>query len=161
MFLKLPLRKKAIIGISLGLLVISLTQPAFYTANDNADSMNLSSVGIFFLGWIGFLGGALESFFWVANPLYFLALYKFTKGKKDALVLSVAASIIAISFSFLDTFIKNEGGARTKITGFGLGYMLWVASLSVLPLGILWIKKTNAFPTETGNLNTHNSSFQQ
>lgn len=132
-----------VFGISLGLLIISLTQPAFYTANDSSDSMNLSSVGIFFLGWMGFLGGALESFFWFANPLYLLALYRFSKGRKNPLVPSIAASIIAICFLFLDTFIKNEGGARTPITGIGLGYILWVASLAVLTIGILLAKRTN------------------
>jgi hypothetical protein len=140
MFRNLALEKKVVLVISLALLIVSLTQPAFYTANDSADSVNLSSIGIFFLGWMGFLGGALESFFWFANPLYLIALYRFEKDKSNSIVPSSIACIIAAAFPFLDTFVKNEGGARTTITGLGLGYYFWVASISTLTLGILLFK---------------------
>jgi hypothetical protein len=136
----LALKKKLVIGFSLALLVFSLTKPAFFTADDTPDSMNLSSAGLFFLGWMGFLGSAWESLFWLANPLYFLALYRFARDKGNSIVPSCIALIIAIGFSFLGSFIKNEGGARTEITGMGIGYIFWLASISTLTLGILLFK---------------------
>jgi len=119
------------------LLIVALTQPAFFTTRDNPDALNLSSVGIFFLGWMGFLGGALETFFWLANPLYVLAIFLYAKQKGKAIFISLIASILAISFTTMDTFFANEGGGRSKITGYGMGYILWVSSLSVLTTGIL------------------------
>lgn len=132
--------KKIVIGLSLILLIISLTQPAFYTTKDSADAVNSSSVGIFFLGWMGFLGGAFDSFFWFANPLYIYAIYLFAKQNTKAIHFSSIASIIAISFLSMDTFFANEAGGRSKITGYGMGYIFWVSSLSVLTLGILIVK---------------------
>ena len=129
--------KKVVIVFSLSLLIVSLMQPAFFTANDSPDALNLSSVGIFFLGWMGFLGGALESFFWIANPLYILAIFLFAKNRSKAILVSTFASILAVSFTILDTFFANEGGGRTAITGYGMGYILWVSSLIMLTIGIL------------------------
>ena len=126
--------KNVVTLISILLLIISLTQPAFYTASDSSDSLNRHSVFIFFLGWSGFLGGAVESFLWFANPLYIYALILFVLNKKEAMLISAAATILALSFLLLRTFIKDESGARTPITGYGLGYILWVASLSLLTI---------------------------
>lgn len=42
--------KKVITIGSIVLLIISLTQPAFYTTSNSSDSLNLHSVFIFFLG---------------------------------------------------------------------------------------------------------------
>ena len=36
-----------------------------------------------------------------------------------------------LSFLLLPTFIKDEGGSTTRITGYGLGYIFRVASLSL------------------------------
>lgn len=144
MFRKLPLHKKVVIAISLGLLVISLTQPAFYTANDKPSSFNLCSAGLFFLGWMGALAGAImEFFFWFANPLYLIALYRFVKGKKNPLIASISATLIAASFSLSNTFIANEAGGRTIIIKLGIGYGLWVASLCVLTIGVIWCNGIN------------------
>ena len=126
--------KNVIALISILLLIISLTQPAFYTASDSSDSLNRHSVFIFFLGWLGFLGGAFESFLLFANPLYIYALILFVQNKKEAMLISGTATILALSFLLLHTFIKNESGSRTPITGYGLGYILWVASLSLLTI---------------------------
>jgi hypothetical protein len=139
---ELSLKKKMVMGFSLGLFIFSLTKPAFFTADDSSDSMNLSSAGLFFLGWIGFLGSAWESLFWLANPLYFLALYRFARDKGNSIIPSCLSWIIAVGFSFQGTFIKNEGGARTEITGMGRGYIFWLASISTLTLGILLFKST-------------------
>lgn len=80
------------------------------------------------------LGGAFESVFWFANPLYIYALILFVQNKKEAMLISGAATILALSFLLLPTFIKDESGSRTPITGYGLGYILWVGSLSLLTI---------------------------
>ena len=137
--------KNVVTLISILLLIISLAQPAFYTTSDTSDSLNLHSVFIFFLGWLGFLGGAFESVFWFANPLYIYALILFVRNKKEAMIISGAATILALLFLFLHSFIKNESGSRTPITGYGLGYILWVASLSLLTIGTLVQNQVNKF----------------
>ena len=45
-----------------------------------------------------------------------------------------AATSLALSFLLLHSFIKNEGGSRSPIIGYGLGYILWVESLSLLTI---------------------------
>jgi hypothetical protein len=137
--------KKVVTLISILLLIISLTQPAFYTASDTSDSLNLHSVFIFFLGWLGFLGGSFESFFWFAKPLYIYALILFVRNKKEAMVISGAATILALLFLLLPSFIKNESGTRTPITGYGLGYIFWVASLSLLTIETVIENRLNNF----------------
>ena len=134
---KIEPRKKVVIGISLVFLIISLTQPAFYTANDSQDALNLSSAGIFFLGWMGIFSGAVETIFWIANPLYILALFLFIKNNKKGVLVSIASSVLAISFTMLNTFFANEGGGRVAITGYGLGYYFWVSSLCSMSIGML------------------------
>ena len=129
--------KMLIIGISLCFLIASFTKPIIYTATDGSDSFYSSSILVFFLGWLGFLGGFTEFIFWLANPLYFLALYLFVTNRKGGLFVSIIASMIAISFSFKSTIKKDEGGGRIAIHSFGEGYIFWLTAILILTIGIL------------------------
>lgn len=128
---------KVTILLSIGILVLSFSQPAFYTSAPDpagwADSWML-----FLLGWMGILGGnGIATIIWMANPIYFIAMYNMIKGKPVGIILSFVATLLAFSFSQLDGMLTSESGQYSKITSLELGYMLWLSSFAILSLGAL------------------------
>ncbi|MEZ5045527.1 MAG: hypothetical protein R2831_00900 [Chitinophagaceae bacterium] len=129
---------KITIGISLLLLIISLTQPAFYIDRKEDPNAYSDSLTLFFLGWMSFLGGAFIPFIlWLANPLYFISIFLTIKNKPSGLFVSIAASTLAFIFSQLDTIMTSESGSCSIITSRGLGFKLWFASLIILTVGLV------------------------
>ncbi|MBJ2123963.1 hypothetical protein [Flavobacterium sp. IB48] len=125
------------IAISLLLLFVSLTQDAI-VVNYSGEVRNDSALGYFLIGAIAFLGGGLfEEIIWLANPLCLLAIIYFLKNNEKAVLLSLIASGLAISFAFWSEILGAESGAMAKIVSFGLGYYLWASSILVLTTGIL------------------------
>jgi len=129
--------------ISLILFLISLSQRAYCTNNDCGDlGMGLA---ILFSGIFGvFLGGAC--FTWIANPLLLLAWITFIKYKKISFFFSLMAVTIGISFLMFDEIIVNEAGHYGKITGYELGYYLWILSMVTILIGNIYnrfIQKEN------------------
>ncbi|GAA3753433.1 hypothetical protein GCM10022422_44130 [Flavobacterium ginsengisoli] len=125
------------IAISLLLLFVSLTQDAI-VVNYSGEVRNDSALGYFLIGAIAFLGGGLfEEIIWLANPLCLLAIIYFLKNNEKAVLLSLIASGLAISFAFWSEILGAESGALAKIVSFGLGYYLWASSILVLTTGIL------------------------
>ncbi|WP_286970528.1 hypothetical protein [Flavobacterium sp. UBA4854] len=125
------------IAISLLLLFISLTQDAI-VVNYSGEVRNDSALGYFLIGAIAFLGGGLfEEIIWLANPLCLLAIIYFLKNNEKAVLLSLIASGLTISFAFWSEILGAESGAMAKIVSFGLGYYLWASSILVLTTGIL------------------------
>jgi hypothetical protein len=137
--------QKIVIILSLTGLIISLTQPAFYIGRIDYDAYANSTV-LFFLGWTGIFSGSLESLIWLANPVYFIALYLFIKDNKLSLIMSGAATFLALLFATFPTILTSESGARSKITSFELGYKLWVTSFLILFIGTI-INRTFKKPT--------------
>ena len=125
------------IAISLLLLFVSLTQDAI-VVNYSGEVRNDSALGYFLIGAIAFLGGGLfEEIIWLANPLCLLAIIYFLKNNEKAVLLSLIASGLTISFAFWSEILGAESGAMAKIVSFGLGYYLWASSILVLTTGIL------------------------
>jgi len=135
-FKELTPLKKTTIFLSLIVLIISLTQPAFYIDRIDYDAW-ADSLALFFIGWAGFLGGSLASLLWVANPLYFFSIYQTIKGKSTAIYFSLLATTVAFLFSFLDTIVTSESGSTSKIISLQLGYILWLTSFIILTIGLV------------------------
>jgi hypothetical protein len=124
------------IGLSLLVLGISLSQNAIIV--DYIEIKAASSLDYFFMGSIAFLGGGLfEQIIWLANPLCLLAIRFMIKDDKRAVLLSLIASALAISFYFWTEILSAESGAMAKIISFEVGYYLWVSSIVILTIGIL------------------------
>ena len=128
--------QKVVVILSISALIISLTQPAFYIDREDYDAYANCPL-LFFLGWMGLLGGSLESLLWVANPLYLIAVYLFITKRPMAWLVSCTALLMAISFALLPTILTSESGSRSKITSLQFGYILWVASMAILFAGSL------------------------
>lgn len=135
-FMLLPKTGQITIILSLIILIVSLTQPAFYIDWDEDPAAWADSWLLFFFGWTFPLGGALVPFLiWCANPIYFLSIVLTLKRKKIGFYLSLIAAIVAFSFSQLDTIIASESGRESPIKSLELGYKLWLTSMVVLCIG--------------------------
>lgn len=125
------------IGLSLLVFAISLTQNAL-VVNYNDEIKTASSLEYLFIGSIAFMGGGLlEEIIWLASPLCLLAIVFMMKDDKRAVLVSLIASALAISFSFWNEILGAESGTMAKIVSFELGYYLWLASILILTIGIL------------------------
>lgn len=74
--------------------------------------------------------GSIANFLWIANPLYFAALFYFYKNRNiTAIKYSVLSSICALLLLFFNYMLIDESGRLGKITSFQSGYWVWVFSL--------------------------------
>ncbi|KRD11734.1 hypothetical protein ASE21_08530 [Flavobacterium sp. Root901] len=123
--------------ITLSLLIfgISLSQNAV-TINFGGKIRVVSSLEYFFMGSTALLGGGLlEQIIWMANPLCLFVIIYFIKNNKNAVLLSLIASCLAISFSFWEEILGAESGSMAEIVSLELGYYLWVLSILILTIG--------------------------
>jgi hypothetical protein len=124
--------------ISLTVFIVSLTQTAL-TYNDFDGQKIHSSLSLLFMGGLAILGGGLlEWFIWLANPLYVLALIFFFKSNKTSKVVSITATILALSFTTWKEILAAENGRTATIESLNLGYWLWVLSLTILSIGTIY-----------------------
>ena len=97
-------------------------------------------------GWyllvIGWAGAMDLEFAWFANPLLLTAwALCIGKKKKAALLLAGFALALMVTFFFRGSILVDEGGGRAKITGYGLGYWLWLSSALLAIAAAAMIKK--------------------
>lgn len=128
---------KIVIPVSLLLLGLSFTQNSYYLEGI-PENEHPSTVFLFFLGWIGFLGDYLTgTILWMANPLYILSILLCCTGKRiTAFILSLIASILAFSFSLFDGAMVSKTETYAKIISLETGYWLWLGSIALLMVGI-------------------------
>jgi hypothetical protein len=146
LFLQLSWITKASICISFCLLVLSLSQDAFYIDSpEGHPKAYADSSFLFFLGWMSFLGGGLVPFIiWLANPLYFLTIIFTVRHDKSALFLSLTPIILASVFMMLPSILTSESGSTSEITSRGLGFYLWFSAFIVLFFGVFIGQKQQA-----------------
>ena len=137
-FLKLSILEKSIILLSFTSLISSLFFPAFYIDKPQDPEAWADSSFLFFCGPLFPLGGAIIPFiFWLANPIYIVAI-KFTILRNPkAFYLSSASTVLALIFSQIDTIMTSESGNSSQITSLELGYKLWLMSFIILSVGNL------------------------
>jgi hypothetical protein len=92
---------------------------------------------------------------WFANPLLFLSWIAVKRNNKIALKLSLASTVLILSFLLFQKVINNEAGTYAGVTGYKAGYWLWLSSALMVVLGSIWLLKKNS-QLET---NVHNMSF--
>jgi hypothetical protein len=121
-----------IVLASIALFLVCLTLDGFYIEGPNPRAWS-SAFYLLLLGWLGLLSGTIA---WFANPLLIAAWVLFWLRRYwIALALSVAALFCALSFLNVDTVVVSEAPTFAKVTGFGLGYWLWIAGMIVITLG--------------------------
>lgn len=126
---------------SLTAFVVSLTQSALTYTDFDGQKIH-SSISLLFMGGLAVLGGGLlEWLIWLANPLYFIALFFFYKSNKSSKIYSIAATTLALSFSNWKVILAAENGREATIHHLNLGYWLWVLSMTVLSIGTIYYFK--------------------
>jgi hypothetical protein len=124
-------RKEKVIKIlahmlqALGLLLfyMCLFQDSFYRSKGYPTE---DSAALLVIGYFGLLDGIVA---WFANPALLAAwIYFYLKRFKISLFFSFLAFCLIVSFFFQKTISVNEAGTMAEITGYGLGFWLWLAS---------------------------------
>jgi hypothetical protein len=124
--------RPTILIASIALFLVCLTQDGFYIEGSNPRAW-ASAFYLFLLGWLGLLAGTIA---WLANPLLIAAWVLFwLRRDRIALALGVAALVCALSFLGVGKLLVSEAPTFAAVTGFGLGYWLWVASIMVIAVG--------------------------
>jgi len=132
-------------AISIGIFLIALTQNGYYLEHAPHDAW-APGWGEFAVGWISLFSGTVA---WLGNPLLiasWIALYR--KRVQVAATLALLALVLMLSFLLNKRIIFNEAGSESGISGYGLGYWLWVSSAFVVVLGTCLIPKAPAKPSQ-------------
>lgn len=119
---------------SLMLFTASLTQDCFFI--DRADNPRAwsSGFGLLAVGWLGVLVGVYS---WLANPtllIAWLAMWS-PNYKRYSIGASAIALLLALSFLLHESLMTDEAGNRSRVTGYGIGYWLWIGSMALALVG--------------------------
>lgn len=117
----------------------SLFLPAF----EFAQEPSVGGLQVLLLGWLGLL--TLNPA-WLANPLFFVALYSTIIGKYRRARFLSACAVLLGSMSLLAKEWYFDESRGTPILRLGPAFYLWMASLVILFGGSLWLAASNAAP---------------
>ncbi|RZK10694.1 MAG: hypothetical protein EOO46_09725 [Flavobacterium sp.] len=125
--------EKRFVGLSIICFLFSMFLPAFTVYRP---SMTKS---ITFPGWYTFLVGSsslildfAQSFVWLANIVYIIALWSMNKNEKLVFWLSVLLIIQALFFISFETIKWTGSGRLDYLESLGFGYWLWLGSFLLL-----------------------------
>ena len=121
--------KRAVVTVSIGLLLISLTQQCYCTTSHCGDSL-----AAYFAGVLGFWHSWAGST-WLANPLMLISWLTINRSPKISLLTNLFAVILSFSFLLFNEIMDNEAGFYSQIISYLLGYWLWVASSVSMLIG--------------------------
>lgn len=122
-------KARYVLIVAVLLYLASLTQLGFVAQESNV----WPGWGILLFGFLGLCSGHMTNLIWLANPLLFCTWAVFIAHSKFiALFFAVLSLIVAASFLFCKTVeVSEAGGSGYEITHIGLGYWLWLASISL------------------------------
>jgi hypothetical protein len=102
---------------------------------------NWPSWSILAFGFIPFAASP-ANLAWFANPALFMAwVLVFRRKRWPARLLSLASLAIAVSFLLMSKVASDESGNLSVITGYRIGYWLWLASTGVAVASALPLSK--------------------
>ena len=88
----------------------------------------------FLMGFVCLLFG-FSYLAWFANPLFLVSIVLLSLNRlRMALAASTASLILAATTFLIQKVPYNEAGHMANVVGYGLGFYLWIASMSVLLL---------------------------
>jgi len=135
--------KKYLLLADILLFVLSLFFPVFLFATHSP------VMGHIVLVW-GWWGIVLLHFGWVANMLWIAGIVLLLKDKVQlARLMCIGATLLALESFAVKEWWFNEGNS-TEVTGFGVGFYLWMgAMVSLLVIAYLTKKPTPSQSVES------------
>lgn len=123
---------KILAFISIGLFAVALTQNGYYIDRPNRNAW-APAWGELAVGWISVFSGTVA---WLGNPLLFASwVALFNKALRAAGLFAAVALGFMLSFLLNRTIIDSEAPSYARITGYGLGYWLWLSSAATVVIG--------------------------
>lgn len=120
---------ETVLCVSVALFAACLTQDGYYIEGPNPRAWS-PAWGLFLFGWIGVFFGV---FAWLANPLLLASWYLLHKHRyRSSLYIASIALLLAGTFLLHSHVVSSEAPTYSKITGYGVGYWLWISSALVL-----------------------------
>lgn len=118
---------------SIAIFSVSLAFNGFYIESDNPKAWS-SCFGLLLVGWLGIFDGIIA---WFANPLLVVSwiLSRMRRTRKIAFFLAIAALLVAVSFLLVSDVMRDEAGNRARVSSYGIGYWLWLTSITVAMFG--------------------------
>jgi hypothetical protein len=113
-------------------LVVSLFLPCIYLQDDPVPFIGLA---LFLWGPLGLLDGVVA---WYANVFLPLsAVLLWTRRYRLAALCGIPALALALSTLGMHRILVNERPDYETITGYGVGFYLWLASIAIVPASAL------------------------
>jgi len=118
--------RRTILWSSIGIMLLAFTQDSYCTSTGCGNAFLA-----FLLGWFSIFFTA-AGISWLANPLLIMSWFSIKVNPKLSWYASIGALIFASSFMLFDEIIDNEAGHMHEIISYGLGYKLWLFSISIM-----------------------------
>lgn len=118
----------AVLGVSAALYAYSLSLPALLFEQHEA----LPGITVLAWGWWGILVSPPS---WVANPVYFYAVFSYVMGARKRAVISAVIAVLFGLTAFLAEAWWFHEGYGTPIAALGEGFYVWMLSFLYLLLG--------------------------
>jgi len=131
--------RKRLFIVSLVIFVICLTQHAFFIDRSDYDGWS-SPIGLILVGWLPLLSGEASALSWLANPLLLFSWISLFKLPKATLWTSLAALLLGLSFLSVEEIMSSEAPTYSKVTEIKAGYWLWLLSMLVLVIGVVYLE---------------------
>jgi len=131
---KRVVQRYLLLWLSIALFALCLANDGYYIEGPDPRAW-APAWGLLLFGWIGLFSGTIA---WLANPALLTAwvMFYFGRYRRSAAFALIAAALM-VSFLFAKTVVSSEAPTYSKVTGYGLGYWLWVASAFVLLIGAI------------------------
>jgi hypothetical protein len=126
--------RRAVIAVSLALYAVSLVLPATLGIRMMSAGGMDRGYGLLIGGWLGVMQG---QFAWLANPVYFLALWFVYRGRWRAIALSAFAAVLALDTLDLYRTGTFSDSGPVPFGGVLAGYWVWLASILVVLAGAI------------------------
>jgi hypothetical protein len=114
------------------LFVVCLFNNGYHIEGPHSGS-GLPGWSLLLIGWVGVFS---QSPAWLANPALLVAWILLLKRQPAiSLIAALMAIALAMTFLFQKTVVSSEAPTFSRITGYGVGYWLWLSSAAVQMLG--------------------------
>lgn len=137
------LLRSLLVAASVVLFAASLPQDAYYGGADRKPGIGLLCL---LFGWLELCHPTSAAMAWLANPALLLTwVFSFSPSlRRAAIGCGITSLCLSLSFLLHNEILADESGHYQRITGYGVGYWLWLASIATAVVACIPSTKTAA-----------------